>query len=104
MTCMNNGRPARRVGTFSMGVALILTGVCAILSMYLPWFDWVQVFRLSPILVILLGGEILYSHFCHRGERMVYDFFSMFICLLLIAATFGMMALYASARYQGLLP
>lgn len=100
MTQRNNG-PARRVGTFSMGVALIASGVCGMFSMFFPWFDWVLTLRLSPLILVLLGGEILYSHFSYREGRMIYDFFSMFLCLFLIAAAFGMMAFYAWAGYHG---
>lgn len=104
MIQMNNNRPARRVGTFSMGVALIAAGICAILSMFLPWLDWVLVLRLSPLLLILLGGEILFYHFFYKEERLVFDVLSMVLCCFLITATFGMMVLYASARFHGLVP
>ena len=79
----------RRVGTFTMGLALIITGVVLCIGLFNPKFDFVTVFKLSPLILVALGVEILIAFTFGKGERFKYDFLSMFVCFCLIAASAG---------------
>ena len=74
----------RRVGTTTLGFTLIAVGVLMICSLLIPKFPVDMVLRFSPLILILIGGEILYNAFAHREEKLKYDFLSMFVCFLLI--------------------
>ena len=66
-------RPVRRVGTLTMGVALIVSGVVALLCMFLPSFNLLFVLKFSPLIFVFLGLEVLYASIFRRGERIKYD-------------------------------
>jgi hypothetical protein len=74
-----------RVGTFSMGAALVLLGLFLFLSRFMG-FDLVHVMSAWwPILLIVLGIEILLYLFFSRQEKSIlkYDFVSiLFVGLL----------------------
>ena len=74
-----------RVGTFSMGASLVFLGLFLFLSRFLG-FDLVHVMTAWwPILLIVLGGEILLYLFFSRQEKPIlkYDFVSiLFVGLL----------------------
>ena len=74
----------QRVGTTTLGFTLIAVGVLMICSLLIPNFPIDMVLRFSPLILIFIGGEILYNAFVHRGEKLKYDFLSMFVCFLLI--------------------
>ncbi|NLW78140.1 MAG: hypothetical protein GXY32_01850 [Ruminococcaceae bacterium] len=77
----------RRVGTFTMAISLIAVGVLLILSIFLPQLDIIAVARYAPVVLILLGVELLVSHLLHKREKLRFDGLSVFISLLLIAAS-----------------
>ncbi|MFR9190420.1 MAG: hypothetical protein ACLVL7_09465 [Anaerotruncus massiliensis (ex Togo et al. 2019)] len=62
--------PVRRVGTMTMGFALIVTGIVALAAMFKPSLDLVFVFKLSLIFV-LLGVEILYNYLPTRAKAQI---------------------------------
>lgn len=74
-------RRVRRVGTFTLGISLIATGIVLMLTILVPGFDPAVVCSFAPVLLILLGGEMLYNHFFHRSDLLRYDFLSTFFCL-----------------------
>lgn len=49
----------RRIGTLTMGFALIVTGIIALVATFYPAFDIFTVLKLSPIIFVFLGLEIL---------------------------------------------
>lgn len=79
----------RRVGTFSLGLALIYAGALAILNLVIPNFQLLSALRWAPLLLVVLGLEIIASHVILRGERFKYDFLSGFLCLMLTLAGVG---------------
>ena len=83
----------RRVGTFTMGVALIATGVVALLCLFRPSYDIIPILKFAPTLLILLGVEILASHLIFRNDRLKYDFLSGLFCFLLILGCAGVASL-----------
>ena len=61
-----------RVGTVTLGSILILFGSLFLCHIFLPWITYETVFRLWPLILILLGFETLY---CSRKyEDFSYDF------------------------------
>lgn len=77
----------RRVGTFTLGVALIAVGVLIIASLLFDAIPILTVLKLSPVLLILFGAEILFYVFWRRDERLRYDGFSIFLCIVLVGGS-----------------
>ncbi len=76
-------RPTRRIGTLTMGVTLILVGIILLVFFFKP-FDLFSLMRFSPVLLILLGIEIIWQYSRHHGEELRYDFWGTLFCLLVI--------------------
>lgn len=82
-------QPLRRVGSFTLGVCLIAAGIFFLLAYFVPGFDWKLMLKIAPAAgLILLGGEVLF--FAARPGRWKYDFWSVLICLVLMAGCFGL--------------
>ena len=80
-------RPIRRVGSITLGFALIAAGAFFLLFYFWPGFNWQLVLKLAPALaLVLLGCEVLYS--AARPGRWKYDFLSVFACLALMGGAF----------------
>ena len=81
--------PLRRVGSFTLGVCLIAAGIFFLLTYLVPDFPTQPVLRIVPAAgLVLLGGEVLF--FAARPGRWKYDFWSVLICLVLMAGCFGL--------------
>ena len=81
--------PVRRVGTLTLGVCLIACGVLFLCYFFVPHFNWDLALKIAPAAgLILLGGEVLF--FAARPGRWKYDFWSVLICLVLMAGCFGL--------------
>lgn len=91
----------RRVGTLTMGIALILTGCAIAVSLIWPSFDLSIVFRLCPLLLISLGCEVLVSSFAKGSVRLKYDLVSMFLCTVLIILSLCLSMVPLAVRYFG---
>ena len=82
-------QPLRRVGSFTLGVCLIAAGIFFLLAYFVPGVDWKLMLKIAPAAgLILLGGEVLF--FAARPGRWKYDFWSVLICLVLMAGCFGL--------------
>lgn len=91
----------RRVGTFTMGVALILAGLLICASLLLPGFNILLAAKLAPLVLVALGCEVLYWS-AHQGSAKIkYDFLSMFVCFVLLCGSIGAAAVPALWRYFG---
>lgn len=96
----------RRVGSFTMGVALIACGVLVLL--FLLFHNMEMLFtaaKWSPVLLILLGVEVLVSNFLFRKDKLKYDFLSGFFCLCVIGSSLLLSAgsvvyEYGEGRYE----
>lgn len=75
-----------RVGTLSMGILLIALGCTLFISQFKGWSSLQIIFKLWPIVLIMLGCEILGYLFFSRKETSIvkYDGFSIFIIILII--------------------
>lgn len=79
--------PLRRVGSFTLGVCLIAAGIFFLLTYFVPGFPTQPVLRIVPAAgLVMLGGEVLF--FAARPGRWKYDFWSVLVCLLLMAGCF----------------
>lgn len=72
----------RRVGTFTLGLSLILIGVLIPLCMFVQ-HDFLLLFRLSPIVLVFLGVEVLYYAIRYKDGKLKYDGLSIFLVFLL---------------------
>ena len=78
-------RKVRRVGTVAFGITLIFVGILMVAAILVPGIDVLSVLRLSPLILVVLGVEVLiYS--VRPDVTLKYDFLSMFVCFLLLAA------------------
>lgn len=83
----------RRVGTVTMACALIAVGVLLIIGSFNQSISFLMMARLAPIILIVLGIEILVRYFVSKGEKLRYDFLSGFVCFVLIMGSLGMAAI-----------
>ncbi len=82
----------RRVGTFTLGIVLVIAGAGMLASMFWPQFRPEWLLKASPCILILLGIETLLS--ARSGGRVKYDWLGMFLCFILTGAA---LCMYAAA-------
>lgn len=81
--------PPRRVGSFTLGACLIAAGAFFLCYHFVPGFDWQLALKIVPAAgLVMLGGEVLF--FAARPGHWKYDFWSVLICLVLMAGCFGL--------------
>ena len=79
--------PLRRVGSFTLGACLIAAGAFFLCYHFVPGFDWQLALKIVPAAgLVMLGGEVLF--FAARPGHWKYDFWSVLICLVLMAGCF----------------
>ena len=61
----------RRVGTFTLGVVLVLSGIAMLLCMFFPTLDLTVLLKLSPLILVSLGAETLLA--ARRGSALTPD-------------------------------
>lgn len=91
---MSDTAPRRRVGTFTFGVVLVVTGLAMLAALFFPQLDLRQLLRLSPLVLISLGVEVLLA--ARGGGRLRYDWVGMLLCFFLVLAS---TALFSAAWY-----
>ena len=83
-----------RVGTFTMGFALIALGVFLLLDLFGAFNGGYWAMRLWPVVIIFLGVEVvLYAMLATKKPenlKIKYDFVSMFLVVLLGMASLGL--------------
>ena len=83
---------SRRVGTLTMGIVLVIFGLCMLVSMFFPRMDFALVLKCSPVILISLGIETLLA--VRSSEKIKYDWVGMILCCLLVSTA---LCLYAVA-------
>ena len=78
----------RRVGTFTLGVTLVLGGLAMLASLFYPRMDLTWALKSSPLILVSLGTETLLS--ARKGGRVKYDWLGMLLCFVLIGAALCM--------------
>lgn len=77
----------RRVGTFTFGVTLVAAGLAMTAALLFPVLDLRLFLRFSPLVLILLGTEVLLS--ARKEVRMKYDWLGMLLCFFLVLLALG---------------
>jgi hypothetical protein len=90
----NNGMRTWRVGTFSMGAALLFLGVFLLLSRMLDMDFGYAMMSWWPIILVILGAEILLFLLFSKQEKpyLKYDFLSILFVGILGTAGIGFAA------------
>lgn len=78
---------ARRVGTITMGLSLVCLGVVLLLRLFFPTINTLYLLQFTPVILVLLGIEILFANLTQKAGKLQYDIVSMLLCLLLIGGT-----------------
>ena len=66
-----------------MGLSLIAAGVLFAVHLFIPEvLTYYYIFRLWPLILILLGAEVLAANLRNREEKVVYDGWAIFIMVL----------------------
>ncbi|MBE6032190.1 MAG: hypothetical protein E7224_03250 [Clostridiales bacterium] len=89
---MKNILANRRVGTLTLGVVLIGSGTAGLLHLIDPTFmDFNYYIRWWPVILILLGIEVLLAWIFSKGDKLRYDGWAvvLMVCMLVFA---GLMA------------
>ena len=89
METTNN--PPRRVGTFTLGVVLVVCGILMAVSMFCPGLDLTWALKGSPAILIALGVETLLA--AKGGGKVKYDWVGMILCFLLVCAALFLYAI-----------
>lgn len=79
----------RRVGTFSLGVILLLFGILFLLRIIIPSLSYLFIMQLWPCVLISLGIEILVSLIGNKNINFKYDFAA--IVLIGMVSVFAML-------------
>lgn len=74
----------RRIGVYTMGISLVVIGAAILISMFNPDFNLLLAAKLSPVILIALGIEIIVSTTVFHKDKLKYDFWSGFVCFLLV--------------------
>ncbi len=84
----------KRVGTISLAVALIALGILIFISQISNVYTLDLALKMWPIILILLGLEILWCRFASKDEEVVvkYDIVSIFLVFIIL---FTNLTLYA---------
>ena len=85
-------RPCRRVGTFTFGLVLVVSGLAMLVSMFFPDLKFTWLLQLSPLALISLGVETLLA--ARGGGRVKYDWVGMVLCCLIVCVS---LVLFAAA-------
>lgn len=103
----------RRVGAVTFGVVLVVTGILFLLHLFLPGLDYVMILRLWPVILILLGIEVLlgtghktYEVLDAGGKvieqsKTVYDVAAIFLTIVMTCFAICMGILDWAVRYYG---
>ncbi|WP_294853731.1 hypothetical protein [uncultured Oscillibacter sp.] len=89
----------RRVGTFTFGVTLVAAGLAMTAALFYPALDLRVFLRFSPLVLILLGTEVLLSS--RKEGRIKYDWLGMLLSFFLVLLALGVFfASWAMLHFQ----
>lgn len=73
----------RRVGTLSSGVVMVVFGIVFLVRMALPWLDCRVIVSFWPLILIMLGAEMLWAYAFGGEDKVKYDVGAVVIILAL---------------------
>jgi len=84
-----------RVGTITMAIVLIVFGIIIFISQISGITAINLVFKIWPLMLILLGLEILYYRFLSKDKDtpITYDIFSIFFVMVILFTNLGLYTL-----------
>lgn len=80
----------RRVGTFTVGTSLILFGVLYLVKTFFVNISYHFIVSLWPVILILLGLEVIVAYVINKNEKMKYDVAGVALLALLMFFAMGM--------------
>ena len=90
----------RRIGSISLGVTIILYGVLFFLHNILNVLEYEIIFRIWPIIFILLGVEILISSFIWKEREFKYDFAAVLMIGIVLVFAMALGCIDAAASHE----
>ncbi|MBQ7863241.1 MAG: hypothetical protein IJ353_02115 [Lachnospiraceae bacterium] len=79
---------SHRVGSVTAGLTMVGYGVMFFLRLFLDMVDYQTMFSLWPVMLILLGLELLISNF--STKKIVYDKAAIFLLIVMTFFAMGM--------------
>ena len=76
-------------------------GAALCVGLFFPNVDFLRLFKLSPLVLVALGCEVIFAASTAKGMRLKYDFLSMFVCFLLIVTALGAGMVPVALQYAG---
>ncbi|GCD10948.1 DUF5668 domain-containing protein [Clostridium tagluense] len=80
----------RRVGTFTTGIVLVMFGIMFLLRLINPSINYLQIASLWPLVLVLLGIEIIVAYLINKEEIMKYDFHAIILIIMVSVFAMGM--------------
>jgi len=80
----------RRVGTLTLGGVLILYGVAFLLHSFVEGLSYYLIFKLWPVIFLVLGIEVLFASIRWKDVEFKYDFPAILIICILLVFAMGM--------------
>ena len=93
-----------RVGTVTCGLTLVLYGILFLVRMVYPSLNYKVIFDLWPLILVILGIEILLSSSGKNKEqqKFIYDFPSFLIVVMMMFFSMIMAAVDYGMYYGGI--
>lgn len=80
----------RRVGSLTAGLVLVVFGVMFLLRPFVQTLNYQVIFSCWPLILILLGLELLFCHFTNGEEKLRYDGAAVFLVLVMAGFALAM--------------
>ncbi|MGE5626996.1 MAG: hypothetical protein ACM3X7_02640 [Solirubrobacterales bacterium] len=80
----------RRVGTLTAGIVLVMSGVMYLSHLAFPNIDYLAIVSFWPVILIILGIEIIASYIINKEEKLLYDTGAIWIMVVLSFFAMGM--------------
>lgn len=94
----------KRVGTLTLGVSLVGWGIGGLVSLFHPAIAFVDILRFWPVVLLLLGAEILYCALTSKGQDITYDGASIAFAIITVVVVYGInvfdTVMHAVINYQ----
>ena len=80
----------RRVGTFTAGIVLVMFGIVFFIRTLMPKVNFSWIISMWPLILIMLGAEVLTAYMKNRNEELQYDFAAILLVIMLSFFAMGM--------------
>lgn len=79
-----------RVGTITFGCMLIVLGILLIVHLFVPTLTYTAILNYWPVILIVLGIEILVANSRSEKTAFTYDGWSIFLMFMILCFTMCM--------------